>query len=78
MDLSQRKVPKDEAYSTRKAAQEQLDRRGRLFAVRTLEVAVLDHRDRRVGGADRVIGVGYRYCQFKWMTSIHLWLVLLS
>src|SRR5947208_13583735 len=72
VDLLQREMTIDEPYPTRKATQEQLDRRSRLFAVRTLEISVLDNRDRRVGGTDRVIGVGHRYCQFKRVTSVHL------
>src|SRR5260370_19621280 len=71
MDHHEREMETGGAEATRKVTEGELERRSRLFAVRTLEVSVFDNRDRRVGGTDRVIGVGYRYGQFKRVTSVH-------
>jgi hypothetical protein len=56
MHAFEREVAIDEAHPSGEACEQELHRRRRLLAVGTLEVAVLDDRDRRVRRPEDVVG----------------------
>src|SRR6266496_1333721 len=71
MDSLEREMTVDEPDAAGEAFKQQLDRRRRLLAVRTLEISVLDHGDASVGGTDRVVGPAWRDGQFERVRAIH-------
>src|SRR6266508_160119 len=70
MHFFQREVAIDKPDAARESVEQQLDRRRRLLAVWTFEIAILGDRDRGVRRADRVIGRTRGYGQFEHVTLL--------
>jgi hypothetical protein len=61
--LRERKVPKHESQVIAHATPHALNHRIGAAAIRTLEVSVLDERNRSSCGTERMVAVAHRYCQ---------------
>src|SRR6516225_6877664 len=71
MHLFERKMPVHETHTAGETLQQHLHRRLRLFAVGTLEIAVLDHRCHSVRRADHVIDGADGNCELKRDVRLH-------
>jgi hypothetical protein len=71
MNFLQREVAEHHAHLALESLQHELDRGGRLLAVRALKIPVLDEGHGRVLRAERVIDRAHRYSQIALMVLVH-------